>query len=110
LEANGQAGISIGERDSHHLIRRNVIRANDGPGIEFRKVWFRGGDDVIVADNRLEKNGRREIVLVPKLRGVVLSGNLINGRRQPRRRLHHRVGPTAAPVDAARHLNIRRLR
>ncbi len=113
IEVNGQAGISIGERDTHHWICDNTIHANDGPGIEFRNVLRQGGDEVVIADNRLQgncrKRGRREIVVVPGLRGVTISGNLINGRAQLRRPVAHPVGPLAAPPDAARHLNIARL-
>lgn len=110
LEANGLAGISIGERDTHHLIRRNTIVGNGGPGVEFRPITHQGGDEVLIENNRLEHNCRNakggEIALTPGLKNVWVSGNRVNGRRQPRQTKRRPVGPTVVPADAARHLQI----
>jgi hypothetical protein len=113
LTGNGQAGISIGERDTHHLIRDNVIRGNDGPGILFRPILHQGGDDVMIENNRLERNGQRtrsgEIVMTAGLKRVWISGNILNSRRQICRRKRRLAGSSVAPVAAARHLQIARL-
>ena len=113
LEANGLAGISIGERDTHHLIRGNTIAGNGGPGILFRPITHQGGDDVLIENNRLERNCQseqgEEIALTAGLKNVWISGNCVNDRRQPRQRTKRLTGPTAVPGDAARHLHIAKL-
>jgi hypothetical protein len=81
FEANRREGISIGERDTHHLIRDNVIRNHGGAGIAFREPLRESGDDVLVTGNRCEHNcrktGRHEIVIPGKLHRVWILRNSI---------------------------------
>ncbi|HZP80267.1 MAG TPA: right-handed parallel beta-helix repeat-containing protein [Chthonomonadaceae bacterium] len=147
LERNGSAGISIGERDTDHLIRGNTVVGNEVEGIVFRPCHARGGDRVIVEGNRIGPNCTRkgdcEILIYDGLHDIHILGNAIepgrnaalrvgdrcerlsfaentvSGRRQePTDIAGHAgsvrlerpsqlppVGPSALPMDGARHLH-----
>ncbi|KKK70169.1 hypothetical protein LCGC14_2926690, partial [marine sediment metagenome] len=79
LHDNVRAGISIGERDTDHLIQGNRIYANGPAGIDFRRFARRGGNRVVIRDNKIgpncTKSGRHEVVIPAGLRDVHLDGN-----------------------------------
>jgi len=79
LVANKRAGISIGERDTDHIVRENEIRAHAWEGIVFRAVHAHGGDRVVVQDNLLDGNcrerGEGEVVVASRIEKVELCGN-----------------------------------
>lgn len=79
LVANGRGGISIGERDTDHIVRQNEIRGNAWAGIQFREVGCNGGDRVVLEANRLSGNCAEqddaEILVPERIRQVVLQGN-----------------------------------
>lgn len=120
---NGRAGISIGERDTDHLIRHNVILGD----IVFREPAWESGDRVW-----LEGNTARHVILERDIHQVCLTGNelesvtigpgcqdiFVAGNTCPKitgkakLKLPAKfpaIGPAAAPLDAARHLNIEKL-
>jgi hypothetical protein len=78
---NDQHGISIGERDTDHWIRDNVISENGLEGIRFRTPIAQGGDRVRIEGNRLDRNCRleagSEIYVAERLRDVYLVRNAI---------------------------------
>ena len=79
---NAQAGISIGERDTDHLIRRNRVRGNGLAGVLFRQPARRGGNRVLIRDNAIGPNctekGDCEILIPAGLRQVWLDANTID--------------------------------
>ena len=83
LERNGEAGISIGERDTDHWIRRNVIADNGGYGIEFRPPIAHGGDRVRIEGNTFACNARSgepaalrcEVHVPAGLRDILIADN-----------------------------------
>jgi hypothetical protein len=79
IAQNGRGGISIGERDTDHVLRNNEVRGNAGVGVQFREVGCRGGNRVILENNRLSGNcrehGDAEIVVPDRIRQIVLRGN-----------------------------------
>jgi hypothetical protein len=60
IRACGQAGISVGERDTDHLIEDNTIVGNAREGILFREALYGGGDRTIVRGNRIGPNGAKK--------------------------------------------------
>jgi hypothetical protein len=60
IRSNGQAGISVGERDTDHLIEDNTIVGNAWEGILFREALYVGGDRTVVTGNRIGPNGAKE--------------------------------------------------
>ena len=87
LSENGENGISVGERDSDHLIRRNRIVANAKSAIGFRGVRTQGGDRVIIRDNTIgpncTKGGPAEIAVPKGLQDVIIEGNAITVGAKP---------------------------
>ncbi len=87
IESNGEAGISIGERDTDHRIDANTIRDNAGPGIVFRVPTRRSGDRVLLEGNTLadncRQNGLAEIEIHSGLRDIHLCRNRITSDRVP---------------------------
>ncbi len=81
FERNAQPGISVGERDTDHVIRGNVILDNRQEGIDFRKIIAHGGDRTRIEDNTLRGNGadgdRYEIRIPDKLQDVCILRNRI---------------------------------
>lgn len=82
---NGGNGLSCGNRDTDHTIRRCHIHHNDGAGILFRELdAAAAGHRVQVLDNVLEGNcrgeGVAEVDLAGELEGIVISGNTISPR------------------------------
>ncbi len=78
---NGHSGVSIGERDTDHVIRKNVIRGNGRWGVLFRGAQLIGGDRVRLEGNTIAGNctadGDEEILLRDPVRDVHLVGNAI---------------------------------
>jgi hypothetical protein len=85
LEANGRGGISIGERDTDHIVGGNEIRGNAWAGIQFREVGCNGGDRVVLEANHLSGNCAEqddaEILIPDRIRRVVLRDNEFSGLR-----------------------------
>jgi len=79
LADNGKAGISIGTRDTDHLIRNNTICGNAQPGVLFRSAQRRGGERTLLRANTLAGNavegGGAEVVLSGGLRAVWIDAN-----------------------------------
>ena len=81
---NGRAGISVGERDTDHLLRGNQITDNAGPGIFFREPSFQSGDRLWIDRNELANNGGvAEIVLERDIHQLCITGNTIRPRTGP---------------------------
>ena len=82
LSDNGREGISIGTRDTDHLIRRNRVRNNALTGVLFRGAVRRGGDRTILRGNAIGPNctskGDSEIFLTRNLRDVLIQANAID--------------------------------
>jgi len=76
---NAGPGISIGERDTDHLISENTIAGNGQEGIVFRAPLRQSGDRVIVIGNRIGPNGvkdnRPQIAIPNGLREVHILDN-----------------------------------
>ena len=135
---NGRAGISVGERDTDHLIAGNQVLDNAGPGILLREPLLQSGDRLWIEGNKFAGNGGpAEIVLTRDIHQLCITGNDIRPRtgiamqvgpgcreiyftgnscskitgkatlKKPAK--FPVVGPQAAPLDAARHLNIEKL-
>jgi hypothetical protein len=92
FERNGEAGISVGERDTDHWIRDNHVAANAGHGVEFRRPLAHGGDRVRLEGNRFEGNHaaaaapeRVEIDIPAGLCDVHVGGNRFAGGGRPLR-------------------------
>jgi len=65
---NAGPGISVGERDTDHLIAQNTIAGNGQEAIVFRSPLRQSGDRVLVIGNRIGPNGvkdRRPEILIP---------------------------------------------
>jgi hypothetical protein len=138
IHHNGGPGISVGERDTDHRLAGNRITDNRGPGLFFREPFWESGDRVWIEGNTLARNGGpAEIVLERDIHQLCVTGNTLEPltgaalqvgpgcaeiyfagnscstvagkaiRKMPAR--FPRVGPGAAPRDAARHLNIAKL-
>jgi hypothetical protein len=80
ITANKHDGISIGERDTNHHIRRNRITGNERYGIYFREsVPTFGGNDVLIEDNRIGRNcqsgGDAEISIASSVERVAICRN-----------------------------------
>lgn len=81
LEDNREAGISLGEHDTDHHIRNNVIQDHDDGGIVFRKPLIHGADRIRIEGNTIRKNCRRrgqhEIVIPERLNDILIAANRI---------------------------------
>ncbi len=79
FEANGAAGVSVGERDTHHLIAGNTIVDNQREGILFRAPVATGGDRVLVTRNTIQNNGVAaavpQVSVAAKTNDVVIEAN-----------------------------------
>jgi hypothetical protein len=80
ISNNKNDGISIGERDTNHHIRRNRIINNGRHGIYFREpVPTFGGNDVLIEDNRIGRNcqtgGDAEISIASTVQRVAILRN-----------------------------------
>ena len=80
ISGNKNDGISIGERDTNHHIRRNRIINNGRYGIYFREpVPTFGGNDVLIEDNRIGRNcqtsGDAEISIASTVERVAILRN-----------------------------------
>jgi len=84
---SGRAGISIGERDSDHIVRGNEIRGNAWRGVVFRDVHAHGGDRVVLEANTFAgnclKQGDAEVFIASRIEGVELRGNEFAGPSVP---------------------------
>ena len=78
---NKAEGISIGERDTDHIIRGNTIENNIGAGIEIRDTTEQGADRCWIEGNDLKANNQAgksaEIFIAHDLRDVCVVGNRI---------------------------------
>lgn len=86
IENNGAYGISVGERDTHHLILDNQIRGNAHGGLEFRTPRRQSGDACRVEGNLFEHNGgsqHPEITVAAGLRDIAMLGNRFTTTRKP---------------------------
>lgn len=79
IQDNGRNGISIGDRDTDHLIEGNTIAGNALEGIAFRAPSRRGGDRVLVVGNTIgpncAKEGKCEISIPAGLRDIHILDN-----------------------------------
>lgn len=122
IQHNDRAGISIGERDTDHLVRNNIVHGD----IVFREPAWESGDRVWLEGNIIDN-----VILERDIHQVCLTGNTMKNlqvgpgctdifvadnpckvtgkvkRGFPKK--FPAIGPAAAPLDAARHLNVERL-
>lgn len=81
IRGNKSHGISIGERDTDHVLRGNIIQENGGAGIHFRAPVAQSGDRVWIENNTLAGNNLggewTEIFIARGLREVAVIGNHI---------------------------------
>lgn len=112
IARNAKDGISVGERDSDHIIRYNVIEGNAEAGVVMRTPAAIGGDrtwlegnrlsgnntggkyaefyvaggltDVCLIRNRIEPAGGPAIFIEPGSSGLHVTENTVDGRAQTR--------------------------
>jgi hypothetical protein len=81
INGNKLDGISVGERDTDHILRHNFINQNHKSGIGFRKPQVQSGDRVWIEGNRLSGNGidgaSPEIIIPEGLHDICLINNAI---------------------------------
>src|SRR5690606_24852864 len=82
IEHNGLEGISIGERDTDHLIEANEIRDNGRSGIGFREPQIEGADRVIVRRNTLADNAaatdHRQLQIASRINDIYILDNIFS--------------------------------
>jgi len=113
IAANGRSGISVGERDTDHLIAENRIEGHPAGAVVFRGPVRTGGERTVVRGNRIGPGGAasrgaqvavaeglRDVYVLdnvfsdeagpalsvgPRCRGVVFAGNRVGDREQAAR-------------------------
>jgi hypothetical protein len=79
LVENGVDGISVGERDTDHLITGNRFRGNKRAAIGFRRPKVQSGDRVIIKENHFTVDAagseHAPIDVCEKMRDIQIIGN-----------------------------------
>jgi hypothetical protein len=87
ISENSRDGISVGERDTDHILRGNTITANGGAGIHLREPLRQSGDRLWIEGNHLKGNSRStglaEIFIANDLHDVTLIHNDIQTQDTP---------------------------
>lgn len=87
IHRNGLDGISVGERDTDHILKGNLITGNQDAGIQMREPLVQSGDRVWIEANTLQGNntgGRyAEFFIDRELHDIAFVGNIVQPEAGP---------------------------
>lgn len=104
ITGSRKAGVSIGHRDNHNLIRKNEILGSGEVGILFRPERGKAFAPHFnrVEENRIEDSGDRDGIAIDvqgETESIELANNSLRETRMPLGRIGIRLGPQAGAVE-----------